>query len=102
MDSPGKALAGRPPQPRQEPCRGNLPNTSGAATLEPKGSNTINHIGTKAGEAPPWWHADLCEDHKYTRSDEDQKTTILGKILTKETDETPGKILTGDDCGAMA
>ena len=93
---------GRPPQPRQEPCRGNLPNTSKAATLEPKGSNTINHVGTKAREAPPWWHADLCDDHKQTRSDEDQKTTILGKILAEEIHETPGKILVGDDRSATA
>ena len=67
------------------------------ATLEPKGSNTINHIATEAREAPPWWHADLCEDHKHTRSDEDQKTTILGEILAEEIHETPGKILVGDD-----
>ena len=60
---PVRPLPGRPPQPRQEPCRSNSPDTSRAATLEPKSSNTINHIGTKAREAPPWWHADLCEDH---------------------------------------
>ena len=47
---------------RQEPCRGNLPNTSRAATLEPKSSDTIDNIGTKAREAPAWWHADLRED----------------------------------------
>lgn len=61
------------------------------ATLEPKGSNTISHIGTKAQEAPPWWHADLCEDHKHTRLEEDQKTTILGGTLAEEIHETPGK-----------
>ena len=93
---PDKTLAGRPPWPRQEPCRGNLPNASRAATLEPKSSNAIIHIGTKAREAPPWWYADLCEDQKHTRSDENQKTMILGKILAKETHETSGKILAGD------
>ena len=72
------------------------------AALELRGSNAINHIGTKAREAPPWWHADLCDDHKQTRSDEDQKTTILGKILAEEIHETPGKILAGDDRDATA
>ena len=53
VDSPGKAIAGATcPMPTEH------------ATLEPKGSNTINHIGTKAREAPPWWHADLCEDEE--------------------------------------
>ena len=46
--------------------------------------------------------ADLCGDHKYTRSDENQKMTILGEILAKEIHETPGKILFGDDHGATA
>ena len=55
-----------------------------------------------AREAPPWWHADLCEDHKHTRSDEGQKTTILGKILVEEIHKTPGKILARDDRDAMA
>ena len=75
--------------PRQEPCRGNLTDTSRAATLEPKGSNTINHIGTKAQEVPPWSHAGLCENQVHTRVDENQKTKILGKILAKDTHETP-------------
>ena len=44
-----------------------------------------------------WRHADLCEDRKHTRSDEDQKTTILGKILAEEIHETPGKVLAGDN-----
>ena len=79
-----------------------MPNTSRVTPLEPKSSNTINHFGTEAREAPPWWHADLCGDHKYTRLDENQKTTILGKILAKEIHETPGKILARDDRGAMA
>ena len=59
---PARPLPGRPPQPRQEPCRGNLPHTNKAATLEPKSFEALNHIRTKAWEAPPWWHADLCED----------------------------------------
>ena len=51
MDSPGKTLAGA-----------TCPAQVERATIEPKGSNTINNIGTKAREAPPWGHADLCED----------------------------------------
>ena len=50
----------------------------------------------------PWWHADLHEDHKHARSNEDQKTTILGKILAEEIHETSGKILVGDDRDATA
>ena len=61
-----------------------------------------NYIGTKAREAPPWWHADLCQDHEHTRSDEDQKTTILGGILAEEIHETPGKTLAGEDSDATA
>ena len=82
-------MPGRPPQPRQEPCRGNLPNTSKAATLEAKSSDAIPHIGTKAREAPPWWHADLCEDQEHTRLDENQKTEILDAILAEDTHEPP-------------
>ena len=105
---------GRGGLPRQDPRWGSLrslgkilagatcPTPAERATLEPKGSNTINHIGTKAREAPPWWHADLCEDHKHTRSDEDQKTMILGKILAKETNETSSKILATDNRDATA
>src|SRR3990170_6683582 len=104
-----KSKSARWATPRQDPCRGgpHIPGKSlaGAACLtpveraflEPKGSNAINHIGTKAREAPPWRHADLCEDHRYTRSDEDQKTTILGGIPAEEIHKTPGKTLAGDD-----
>ena len=53
---------------------------------------TPSTTGTKAREAPPWW----------TRSDEDQKTTILGEILAEEIHETPGKILAGDHRDATA
>ena len=56
-----------------------MPNASRAATLEPKSSDAITHIGTKAREAPPWWHADLCEDQEHTRLDKNQKMKILGK-----------------------
>ena len=61
-----------------------------------------NHIGTKAREAPPWWHADLCEDQKHARSGENQKTTILSRIVAEDTHETPGKILARDDRDATA
>jgi len=65
-----RPLPGRPPQPRQETCQGNMPNTCKAATLEPKSSNTINHFGTNAREAPLWWPADLCEDQEHARLDD--------------------------------
>ena len=97
-----RPLPRQPPQPRQEPCRGSLPDANRVHHPWAEGSNSINHIGTKARGAPPWWHADLCEDQKHTRSDEDQKTTSLGGILAEETRETPGKILAGDDRDATA
>ena len=46
--------------------------------------------------------ADLCQDHKHVRSDEDQKTATLGGILSEEIHKTPGKRLAGDDCDATA
>ena len=105
---------GRGGLPRQDPCRGGLrgpgkslagatcPTPAERATLEPQVSNIINHIGTKAREAPPWWHSDLCEDHQHTRLDEDHKTAVLGKILAEETHEASGKILAGNDRDATA
>ena len=72
------------------------------ATLEPTGSNPTNYIGTRAWEAPLWWHADLRQDHKHMRSDEDQKMAILGVILAGEIHETPDKMLAGEDHGAAA
>ena len=96
---PGKALAGAAEVVPARALPGKLVQTPlECATLEPEVSNIINHIGTKAREAPPWWHADLCEDHKHTRLDEDQKTTDLAE----EIHETPGKILAGDDSDAAA
>ena len=72
------------------------------ATLEPTGSNPTNYIGTKAREAPLWWHADLRQDHKHMRSDEDQKMAILGVILAEEIHETPGKALAKGISGTTA
>ena len=66
------------------------------------GSNPTNCDWTRAREAPLWWHADLCQDHKHVRSDEDQKTATLGGILAEEIHKTPGKRLAGDDCNATA
>ena len=34
VGSPGKALAGQPPRPRQEPCRGTFPMLTERATIE--------------------------------------------------------------------
>ena len=45
---PARPLLGRPTQPRQDPCRGDLPNTIKAATLEPESSDTIDNVRTKA------------------------------------------------------
>ena len=71
--------------------------------MSPGVPNTANnYIGTKAREAPPRWHADLCQDHKHTRSDEDQKTTTLNGIPAEEIHKTPGEILAGDDHDATA
>ena len=47
-------------------------------------------------------HADLCQDHKYTGSDEDKKTATLGGILAEEIHKTLGKRLAGDDCSTTA
>jgi len=49
----------------------------------------------RAPEAPPWWHADLCED-------KEQQMTNLGKILAKEAHKTSGNILAGVDYAATA
>ena len=80
MNSPGKALAGAAKQ---------LAQRQQAATLEPESSDALNHIGTKAREAPPWWNAYFCEDQEHARLDENQKTKILGKILAEDTHESP-------------
>jgi len=102
VDSPGKALAGAASTSPTRTLLGQLARHQHSRPLEPKSSNTINHFGTEAREAPPWWHANLCGDQKHTRLDDDQKTTILGKILAKDTHETPGKTLAGDDHDATA
>ena len=88
MNSPGKTLAGASSQPRQEPYRGNLPNINEAATLELGSPDTIDNIRTKAREAPPWWHADLCEDQKYTRTNKNEKMKATSKALAGD-DNTP-------------
>ena len=92
VDSPGKILTGAASAalaralPEQLARRQqSMPPLSPRVPTPP-----TNYIGTKAREAPLWWHADLRQDHKHTRSDEDQKTT------------TPGKTLAGDDHGAPA
>ena len=104
FSSPGKTLARAASATPAIALPGHLAQRQQSVPpLSPRVPNAANnYIGTKAREAPPWWHADLCQDHKYTRSDEDQKTTIPGKILTKEIHKTPGKILAGDDHDATA
>ena len=98
---------GRGGIPRQDPCRGSLrspgKSLAGAtcltpterASLEPRGTNAISHIGTKAREAPPWWHADICQDHKHTRSNEDQKTTPPAGSVPRRSTRPPASALPG-------
>jgi hypothetical protein len=104
VDSPGKTLAGAA---SAAPARALLGQLARRQQSKPPLSPRVptpptNHIGTKAREAPLWWHADLRQDHKRVRSDEDQKTATLGGILAEEIHKTPGKRLAGDDCNAMA
>ena len=53
-------LPGQPQRPRQDPCRGSSPTPAERATFEP--TNARQTHWDRAREAPPWWHADLCED----------------------------------------
>ena len=43
-EAPARALPGRPTWPRQEPCRGNLPNTSKTTTLEPESLDAVSNV----------------------------------------------------------
>ena len=45
-----------------------------------------------------WWHANLRQDHKHVRSDEDHKMATLGGILAEEIHKTPSKSLAGATC----
>ena len=100
MDSPSKTLAraastapARALPGQLARCQQSKPPLSPRVPTPP-----TNYIGTKAREAPLWWHEDLRQDHEHTRSDEDQKTATLGGSLVEESYKTPGKILAGDDC----
>ena len=104
MDSPGKTLAGAASTAPGRALPGQLarrqqskPPFSPRVPTPP----TI-HTGTKAWEVPLWWHADLHQDHKHVRSNEDQKTATIGGILAEEIHKTPGKRLAGDDYNATA
>ena len=62
LSSPGKILAGTArPHPPSEP---------------PSSPPTLQSRWDRVREAPPWWHADLCEDKEQSRSKEDRKATI--------------------------
>ena len=99
VETLGKAIAGTASAAPARALQGQLAQTpTERAALEPTGSNPTNYDWIRAREAPLWWHADLCEDKEYSRSDEDWKTTTLGRILAEESHKTPGKILAGDDC----
>ena len=78
------------------PLPGRLAHTSGVSHPRTHGLQQHQLHWARAREAPPWWHADLCEDKEYSRSDEGWKAMILDKILAEETRKTPGKILVGD------
>src|SRR4051812_27301316 len=101
---PGKTLVGATSADLARPSPGQLAqHPQSKPALSPEVPNTVNnYVGTRAREAPPWWHADLCQDHRYMRSGENQKTATLGGILAEEIHKTPSKRLAGDDCNAMA
>ena len=81
---PGKdPCRGQPQHPRQDPCRGSSSTPTERATFEP--TDAEQSRWDRVREAPPWWHADLCEDKEQSRSKEDRKATIL----TKETHRAP-------------
>ncbi|EMS62103.1 hypothetical protein TRIUR3_32479 [Triticum urartu] len=97
LDSLGKILAEAAPRsPSKSLAGATCPTPAERATLEPTGSNLTNCVGTKAREAPLWWHANLRQAHKHMSSDEDQKTATLGRILAEEIHKT----LAGDDSNA--
>ena len=99
MDSPGKTLAGAASAAPARALPGQLAQRQQSEPLLSPGvpNAANNYIGPMAWEAPLWWHADLCQDHEYMRSHEDQKTTTLGGILAEEIHKTPGKRLAGDN-----
>ena len=86
---PGKTLAGAASAAPASPLPGQLAHTSGAS--HPRAHGHQHHQPRWAGarEAPPWWHADLCEDKEYSRSDKDWRATILVKILIEENPQDP-------------
>ena len=102
--APAKPIAGAPPRAPERALPAQLVQyQQSEPPSSPRVPNTANnYTGTKAREAPPWWHADLCQDHKHARLDKDQKTTILGGILAEEIDKTPDKRLARHDCNATA
>jgi hypothetical protein len=87
VDSPDKTLAGAT-------CR-RLQSRPPLSPWVP--TPPTNYVGTKAQEVPLWWHVDLRQDHKHTRSDEDQETMTPGGILAEEIHKTPGEIPAGDN-----
>ena len=104
VDSPGKTLAGVASAAPTRALPGQLAqHQQSEPPLSPRVPNAANnYIGPRAREAPLWWHADLCQDQEYMRSDENQKTTTLGGILAVEIHKDPGKHLAEDDCSATA
>ena len=113
--SPASALPGTTATPRQDPCGAPgkaLTKDASRATARLAPAKSPPPLAcscqlnqphwTRAREAPLWWHADLSQDHRDMRSDENQKTATLGGILAEEIHKPPGKRLAGDDCNAMA
>ena len=93
VDCPGKTLAGAASAAPARALPGQLAQRQQSEPpLRPKVPNaTNNYTRTRAREAPPWWHADLCEDIECSRSNEDKRATIL----TEETHKTPARPLLG-------
>ena len=113
--TPGKNLVGDDcnatgrslPGTRQDPCRGHPWGHRQARAGQDSTAIPKQLLAQPAGQAPawrraaskptqqapPWWHADLCRDHKYTRSDENQKTTILSEILPRKSTRPPARSL---------
>ena len=86
---PGKTLARAASAAPAGPLPGRLAHTSGVS--HPRTHSLQHHQlrWARARETPPWWHADLCEDKEYSRSDKDWRATILAKILAEENPQGP-------------
>ena len=103
VESPGKALVGvASAAPARALPRQLAQHQQSEPPLSPRVPTKPTTLDPRAREAPLRWHADLCQDPKHVRSDEDQKTATLGGIAAEGIHKTPGKRLAGDDYNATA